>query len=68
MDCPVCNHEEHNASQCKQCNCGQSEIIQPLDKPSYGPEVEYGDYLLNIRRALNRGALQPIRSYKIDAL
>jgi hypothetical protein len=27
--CLTCNHQEHDAGQCKQCNCGESEIIRP---------------------------------------
>lgn len=27
MRCEDCNHEIHEAGDCKRCNCGSSEII-----------------------------------------
>jgi hypothetical protein len=27
--CEVCNHLEHEAGECKQCNCGADDIIYP---------------------------------------
>lgn len=26
MSCSTCNHADHDAGRCKQCNCGESEI------------------------------------------
>lgn len=26
-DCKICKHKDHDLGKCKQCNCGQSEIM-----------------------------------------
>jgi hypothetical protein len=52
MSCKTCNHEDHNAGKCKQCNCGESEVIKSEDT-SFSLPSDYGDYLKNVREKWN---------------
>lgn len=38
-NCEICNHPEHEAGQCKQCNCGQSEMIKSQGRSYYAPAI-----------------------------
>lgn len=48
MNCETCFHKEHDAGQCKKCNCGQSDLIHS----SYGfinsNPIELDDYINRI--------------------
>lgn len=46
-NCGICNHAEHQAGGCKQCNCGSSEIIHPRSSVKL-IEDDYGDYMTRI--------------------
>jgi hypothetical protein len=35
MNCEICNHKEHEAGMCEQCNCMESEIILPRERPTF---------------------------------
>lgn len=51
-NCQICNHAEHKAGQCKQCNCGQSEIIHPRSSVKI-LEGDYGDHVTRIYNRSN---------------
>lgn len=35
MECADCKHAEHEAGQCKQCNCGESHIVHSKATDTY---------------------------------
>ncbi len=40
MNCPICNHPQHKPGRCKQCSCGESELIeQPKPLTAVGHNV-----------------------------
>jgi hypothetical protein len=48
MICDICNHdskesEPHRPNMCKQCNCGQSEIVHSTAPPFYYSPVDWGN-------------------------
>jgi len=50
MTCPTCNHdsrkpEPHKAGECKQCNCGSSEICHPTSSPFFYTVADYANNL-----------------------
>lgn len=47
MTCPVCEHAEHHAGECKRCNCGESEICHPSGTAVHVLE-DVSDYLTRI--------------------
>lgn len=30
MTCPDCKHDEHEPGKCTKCNCGESELVEPI--------------------------------------
>jgi hypothetical protein len=48
MNCTICNHDEHDAGQCKRCNCGESEIIQRTLPPRMFANKDFGEYVNRI--------------------
>ena len=45
--CKICNHEDHDAAMCKQCNCGESEICHRT-APALIINTDFGDYVKRI--------------------
>jgi len=41
--CSICSHETHECGACRQCNCGEAEIIRFSQAP-YSRERDYGEY------------------------
>lgn len=44
MNCPDCNHDEHQPGRCENCNCGQSETSNAQTKPNQKRAALHGAY------------------------
>ena len=50
--CLTCNHSEHESGRCKQCNCGENDVVRPK-RSFYFLTADYGDHINRIYRNAN---------------
>lgn len=62
--CMTCNHGTHDAGRCKQCNCGESEVVHGrYGANHHSSEVDYANRINGIYQAGGRGQLRGERNY-----
>lgn len=63
-NCADCGHSPHDAGECRKCNCGQSEVIQPHTKYQPYPLSEPAHRVSATRPTFDKGRQIPKR--KVD--
>lgn len=63
--CLICSHETHEAGRCKQCNCGESEVVhaRPGGNSQVFPEHTFDDSLAQIYHTTATATIHGERFY-----